>query len=78
LFENIQYLKEFGIKIDKRKDNLKRCVHSGEESDSFQGGYCLVSCRIGVHFELVSAVTTMLEKVEAYFASSLQKIYQNK
>lgn len=40
-------------------------MHSGEESDSFQGGYCLVACRIGVHFELVSAVATMREKVEA-------------
>lgn len=66
LFENIQYLKEFVIKIDKRKDNLRRYVHSGKESGSFQVGYNLVSCRIGVHFELVSAVTTMPEKVKDY------------
>lgn len=74
----MQYLKEFVIKIDKRKDNLRRHVHSGEDSDSFQVGYCLVSCRIRVYFELVSAFTTMPEKVKDYFASTLWKIYENK
>ena len=53
-------------------------MHSGKESGSFQVGYCLVSCRIGVHFELVSAFTTMPEKVKDYFASTLRKIYENK
>ena len=47
--------------------------------DSFQGGYCPVSCRIGVHFVLVSVfIKIMFEKVKDYFAFTLQKMYQNK